>query len=152
CDRRILQLSWSGALWQESSVVLVSFRDVTTDRATEVELRKTKEFLERVIDSSADAIVAADMTGTITLFSRAAQRLYGFAAQEVLGVMNARDLYPPGGARAIGRLMKSEGHGGAGRLEGYRTEVLAKDGSTVPVLLSAALILENGRAVGSVGV
>src|SRR5439155_10849769 len=43
-------------------------------------------------------------------------------------------------------------YGGSGRLEGYRTDVLAKDGSTVPVLLSAALILQDGAPVGSVGI
>ncbi|MBK8252767.1 MAG: PAS domain S-box protein [Polyangiaceae bacterium] len=152
CDRRVLQVSFSGALWQESNVVLVSFRDVTADRGTAVELQKTKEFLERVIDSSADAIVAADNGGTITLFSRAAERLYGYRADEVIGIKNARDLYPEGIAHQVKKLMGSTEHGGAGRLEGYRTEVLGKDGKTVPVLLSAAMIVENGTAVGSVGV
>ncbi len=152
CDRRVLQVSFSGALWNESGLVLVSFRDVSGDRATAVELRKTKESLERVIDSSADAIVAADTAGTITLFNRAAQRLYGYSASEVVGVVNARELYPPGGARQIMRRMRSPEHGGAGRLEGFRTEVLSKDGSLVPVLASAALIFENGSMVGSVGV
>lgn len=152
CDLRVLQVSFSGALYHDTGVVLVSFRDVTADRATAVELRKTKEFLERVIDSSADAIVAADPRGTITLFSRAAERLYGYSAGEVVGVMNARALYPPGVARLVGRLIEAPELGGVGRLEGYRTEVLGKGGVTVPVLVSAALILENGAAVGSVGV
>ena len=152
CDRRVLQVSFSGALWHESGIVLVSFRDVTADRAMEAELRKTTEFLARVIDSSADAIVAADVSGRITLFSRAAERLYGYSQEEVVGRMNARDLYPDGGATTINRLMRSPELGGAGRLEGYRTEVCAKDGTHVPVLISAAEILEGGKRVGSVGV
>ncbi len=151
-DQQVLQVSFSGALWHDTGVVLVSFRDVTADRAIAAELRKTTEFLERVIDSSADAIVAADTKGTITLFSRAAERLYGYSADAVIGRTNALDLYPPGGARLINRLMKSPEHGGAGRLEGYRTDVLAKDGTHVPVLVSAARIMENGAHVGSVGV
>jgi PAS domain S-box-containing protein len=148
----VLQVSFSGALWNDTGVVIVSFRDVTADRAIAGELRKTTEFLERVIDSSADAIVAADTTGKITLFSRAAERLYGYSADQVVGRMNARELYPAGGARNISRLMKSPDHGGAGRLEGYRTDVLAKNGTLVPVLVSAARIVENGRHAGSVGV
>jgi PAS domain S-box-containing protein len=152
CDLRVLQVSFSGALWHDTGVVLVSFRDVTSDRATAVELRKTKDFLERVIDSSADAIVAADPRGTITLFSGAAERLYGYSAADVVGVMNARALYPPGGARLVKRLIEAPEFGGAGRLEGYRTEALGKGGVTVPVLVSAALIVENGVPVGSVGV
>ncbi|MFO0586854.1 MAG: PAS domain S-box protein [Polyangiaceae bacterium] len=151
-ERRILQLSFSGALWSDTGVVLVSFRDVTKDRAIAAELRKTTEFLERVIDSSADAIVAADTNGTITLFSRAAERLYGRTADDVIGKLSARDLYPPGGARLVLRLMQSGKHGGPGRLEGYRTDIIVADGSLVPVLVSAAQIMENGSFVGTVGV
>ena len=152
CERRVLQVSFSGALWADTNVVLVSFRDVTKDRAIAAQLRKTTEFLERVIDSSADAIVAADTRGTITLFSRAAERLYGRVADDVIGKSNARDLYPPGGARQILRLMIAGEHGGPGRIEGYRTDIVVADGSLVPVLVSAAQIMENGTLVGTVGV
>lgn len=152
CDMRVLQVSFSGALWHDTGVVLVSFRDVTDDREIAAELRKTKDFLERVIDSSADGIVAADPRGTVTLFSRSAERLYGYRASEVVGRVNARDLYPPGGARLVRRLIEAPEQGGAGRLEGFRTDVLAKGGAAVPVLVSAALIHEDGQVVGSVGV
>src|SRR6185295_12670678 len=43
-------------------------------------------------------------------------------------------------------------HGGPGRLEGYRADVVGKDGQSIPVLLSAALIFADGEPVGSVGV
>lgn len=151
-DRRILSVSFGSVLREESGAILVSFRDVTSDRAMEAELTKTKEFLERVIESSVDVIVSMDMAGTILLFNRAAERVTGYESREVVGRMNARDLYAPGQAARIMRLVQGHDHGGPGRLEGYRTEVVAKDGTVVPVLLSAALILENGEPVGSVGI
>ena len=52
---------------------ILSFRDVTAARALADELRKTKDFLERLIDSSVDAIIAADMTGKIILFNKGAE-------------------------------------------------------------------------------
>ena len=70
-----------------SGAILVSFRDVTADRATEAELIKTKEFLERVIESSVDAIISADLRGRIRIFNRAAERLTGYPASEVVGQM-----------------------------------------------------------------
>ncbi|WP_437295019.1 PAS domain S-box protein [Sorangium sp. So ce426] len=151
-ERLILSFSFSSVLREESGAVLVSFRDVTTERATEAELTKTKEFLERVIDSSVDAIVSANMEGVVLLFNRAAERIYGYDAKEVVGAMNARALYPDHNAEHIMRLIHAKEHGGPGRLEGYRTEVLARDGSRIPVHLSAALIFENGVPVGSVGI
>jgi PAS domain S-box-containing protein len=157
CERRILSFSFGsvhlgGATGEPGNAVLVSFRDVTTDRATEAELTKTKVFLERVIESSVDAIISADMNGLVLLFNRAAERCYGYEARDVVGKMNVRDLYPPGHAKQIMRLIHGKDFGGPGRLEGYRTEVMARGGVVVPVLLSAALILEEGAPVGSVGI
>jgi PAS domain S-box-containing protein len=125
---------------------------VTDDRATAVELIKTKEFLERVIASSVDAIISAGLRGQIRIFNRAAERLTGFAASEVVGRMNARDLYPPGTAQQMMRLIHDREHGGPGRLESHRTDLLGKDGAPVPVLVSAALIMDQGAPIGSVGV
>jgi signal transduction histidine kinase len=50
------------------------------------------------------------------------------------------------------RLIRSKEHGGPGRLESHTTEILARDGSRVPVSLSAALIMDRGVPIGSVGV
>src|ERR1700733_12298728 len=54
-ERRTLSVSFSSVLREDSGATLVSFRDVTADRATAAELIKTKDFLERVIESSVDA-------------------------------------------------------------------------------------------------
>ncbi|TKD07439.1 PAS domain S-box protein [Polyangium fumosum] len=151
CERRIISVSSSSVLREDGGAILVSLRDVTDDRAMAAELKKTKEFLERVIESSVDAIISADNEGVIRLFNRAAERIYGYRANEVIGAMNVRDLYAPNRASQIMRLIKSPEHGGPGRLEGYRTDALAKDGTLIPVLLSAALIVEDDRPDGSVG-
>jgi PAS domain S-box-containing protein len=92
------------------------------------------------------------MRGRVVLFNRAAERLTGYEAKDVVRKMNARDLYPPNVASQIMRRIYGREHGGAGRLESYRTDLLAKDGHIVPVLISAALIMEKGEPVGSVGV
>jgi len=147
-----LSVSLSSLLQDASGTILVSFRDVTRERDTATELIKTKEFLERVIESSVDAIISADLHGRVLLFNDAAEKCYGYAVKDVVGKMNVRHLYPEGTAEEIMRLIKSTERGGAGRLEGYRTEVLSQHGSRVPVRLSAALIVEHGRPVGSVGI
>ena len=152
CERRTISVSASSVLREDGGAILISLRDVTDDRATAAELRKTKEFLERVIDSSVDGIISADNQGIVRLFNRAAERIYGYAASDVIGTMNVRDLYPQGRASQVMRLILAKDHGGPGRLEGYKTEALAKDGTLIPVLLSAALIVEEGRPIGSVGI
>jgi len=146
----LLSVNTSSVL-REENAILFTFRDVTQERATEAELKHTKEFLERVIDSSVDAIVAADMAGTVLLFNRAAQRCYGYRAEDVVGKFNVAQLYPPGVAREVMRLIKSEMFGGVGKLEDYRCDMMGKGGEPVPVSLSAALIYDDGEPVASVG-
>jgi PAS domain S-box-containing protein len=146
----LLSVNTSSVL-REENAILFTFRDVTQERATEAELKQTKEFLERVIDSSVDAIVAADIRGRVLLFNRAAERCYGYSTEEVVGKIQVSNLYPPGVAREVMRLIKSEMFGGIGRLEDYRCDMLGKGGERVPVSLSAALIFDEGKPVASVG-
>jgi PAS domain S-box-containing protein len=147
---RIFSLTYSSVLHEEGAVLL-TLRDVTAEREGVHELAQTKEFLEQLIDSSVDAIVSADMSGRIILFNRAAERVYGLQSRNVLGTSVER-LYPPGMARKIMGLIRSDAHGGRGRLESYRTEFLTNAGEVIPISLSAALITRGDRPIGTVGI
>lgn len=151
-EKRTLNVSFSSVLREDSGAIVVSFRDVTTDRAIAAELTKTKEFLERVIESSADAIISVDMKGLVLLFNRAAERMYGYDAREVVGIIRNDVLFAEGQAEAVANLIRSKDYGGPGRLQGYRTEIISKDGVRIPVSLSAALIMDGSKPVGSVDI
>ena len=147
-DGRIIIVSVSfNQVLREEGAVLCTFRDVTQERAVEGELVKTKEFLQRVIDSSVDAIISADMKGRVVLFNRAAERIYGIRSEDAVG-RDVRTLYPEGGAQRIMRLIRE----GKGRVQGLRTEVLDETGGLVPVAFSGGLIYDRDEPVGSVGI
>lgn len=139
-----------------AQAVIVCFRDVTQARATQAELKKTKEFLERLIDQAADAIIAADMKGQVILFNRGAERICGYKAEQVMGHFNVRDLYPPGVAQELMKKIRSRDHGGRGKLEPTPAEIVTAGGEKVPVSMTAALITEDlggvEREVGTVGI
>jgi PAS domain S-box-containing protein len=149
---RTVSCSFS-ALLESEGAILVSFRDVTRDRETASELVKTKEFLESLINASVDAIIAADLRGNILLFNKGAERIYGYPQDEVVGKLHVTQLYPEGGAVEVMRLMKGPGHGGPGRLESIRFDAIDRDGSLVPITLSAAMITDDlGRPFATVGI
>jgi PAS domain S-box-containing protein len=135
-----------------SGAVILSFRDVTQQRALEIELRKTKEFLERLIDSTVDAIIAADMRGNVILFNQGAERLYGYSAEQVIGRIPVWELYDDGVPRQVMRMLRSTSYGGVGRLEQTRREIKARSGELVPVNMTASIIYEEGREVATVGI
>ena len=136
----------------DTGAVILTFRDVTAQRSLEGELRATKEFLERLIDSTVDAIVAADMRGNVILFNQGAERLYGYRADEVIGKLPVWELYDDGVPRQIMRMLRSTSHGGVGYLEQTRREIRAKGGALVPVNMTASIIYEAGREVATVGI
>jgi PAS domain S-box-containing protein len=142
----IVNVSFASVL-REDGAVLCSFRDVTRQREVEAELFKTKDFLQRVIDSSVDAIISADLHGSIILFNRAAERIYGRASSGVVG-SDVRTLYPDGTAERIMRLIRE----GGGRIEGVKIDVVDAEGQPVPVSFSGALIFEGDVPVGTVGI
>ncbi|HXS18477.1 MAG TPA: PAS domain S-box protein, partial [Polyangiaceae bacterium] len=81
--------------------VLATLRDVTAERGMARELSQTKEFLERVIESSVDGIVSADLRGNVLVFNRSACKLFGYEREDVVGNMRVDRLYPPGVAKEI---------------------------------------------------
>ncbi len=135
-----------------TGAVILAFRDVTAERALEHELRSTKEFLERLIDSTVDAIIAADMRGQIIIFNQGAERLFGYRARDVIGKLPVWDLYEEGGGKQIMRMLRSTSYGGVGRLESTRREVRIASGEIVPVSMTASTVYEGDREVASVGI
>lgn len=49
------------------------------------EVTQTKEYIEGIIENSADAIVTSDLNGIITSWNKGADKIYGFTKEEVLG-------------------------------------------------------------------
>jgi len=135
-----------------SGAVILTFRDVTSERALESELRSTKEFLERLIDSTVDAIIASDLRGSIILFNQGAERLFGYRSNEIIGKKPVWELYEHGVARQIMRMLRSTSYGGVGRLEQTRREVRTREGEIVPVSITASIIYEGDREVATVGI
>lgn len=147
----VLSVSTSSVLAEHGCAVL-SFRDVTEQRILEHELRKTKEFLERLIDSTVDGIIAADMEGNVILFNQGAARITGYSPEEVLGKLPVWRLYPSGDARMVMAQLRSGDHSGPGRLQQARRTILGKNGVEVPVSLTASIIYEDDREVATVGI
>jgi PAS domain S-box-containing protein len=122
------------------------------ERKAATALRKTKDFLESLIEASVDAIVAADLKGTIILYNKGAERIYGYMADEVVGKLHVGKLYPDGVAKEVMRRIRSPEHGGVGRLQNMHSAAVDKTGNVIPISLSAAMIYEHGEPSATVGI
>ena len=71
-------------------VLILQLISLMNDIRLNAEVTKTKNYLEDLIASSSDAIVSTDRAGHVTLFSRGAQEMLGYTADEIIGRPVAR--------------------------------------------------------------
>ncbi len=132
--------------------IVITIKDITRSRLMEADLRKTKEFLENIIESSGHAIVVADMKGVIILMNESARKLFGYAENIAVGKSIAEYHYTPGGARSVMKKLRSPDYGGVGRL--YSTEMIAINnlGEEIPIEMTASIIYEDGEEIASMAI
>jgi len=132
--------------------IMECVRDVTRVITLEKRSIHIRQFLDKVIQSSHNAIVVSDMKGHILLMNQAAENLFGYSMEEAIRTKNAKSCYPPGQAKEIMRRLKSEDFGGKGKLSAFRVEIINAKGETVPVEMTGAIIYEGEEEVATTGI
>jgi PAS domain S-box-containing protein len=123
-------------------VVLV-FRDVSLARRAFA----ASAHLAAIVESSDDPIISKDLNGIILSWNKAAERLYGYTAEEVLG-KPISILVPPDHPDEIPAILDRIGRGE--RIEHFETERVAKNGRRISVSLSISPIRDaSGRVVAA---
>jgi two-component system NtrC family sensor kinase len=140
------------------SRVIHVIRDITHRKRIEEKLRETNQelsisltFMRNLINSSVDAIIASDLTGRILVFNEAAQGITGYSEEEAFHQIDIRDIYTGDGAKDIMKKLRSNDLGGKGKLKSLECNLLHKDGSSIPISLSAAIVYEGNKEVSTCG-
>ncbi len=128
-------------------------RDITQRKRLEEKARTLKQdseatmsLLASLVDSSEDAIISKTPTGTITSWNRAAELMYGWKAEEIIGkpisVLMAPDRREEMDA-ILARIRGGE------RVEHYETVRMRKDGFLFDVSLTVSPIRDSaGKLIG----
>lgn len=116
-----------------------------------VSLERRSAFLENVISTCPEGIIANDTRGNIFLYNKSAEGIFGYTPEEVIGKLHASRLYPPGGAKEVRDYIYSPQFGPHGRLVDFETEILRKSGRKAPIRLCCSVLRENGKEIGYIG-
>jgi PAS domain S-box-containing protein len=104
-------------------------------------------WLAAIIESADDAIITKTLQGVITSWNRGAERMFGYAAAEVIGqpvTILIPDDHIDEEPAIIARLRKGE------RIEHYETVRLHKDGTLVDISLTVSPIRDaNNKVIGA---
>jgi len=126
--------------------------DLTRRKLMEKELQEAYDFMNQIIRSSPNSIMATDLAGNIMIWNRAAEETLGYSANEVIGKMNIRKIYPEGMARKVMQMLRSKEYGPENRLRSYPMVYVRRDGEVVEGTLSAAMVYDTkGNEIASVG-
>jgi two-component system NtrC family sensor kinase len=126
--------------------------DITQRKLMERQLKEAHDFINKIIQSSPNAITATDMKGNILIWNPAAEETIGYKAADVIGKMNIQKIYPDEIARKVMQMLRKPEHGGLGRLNAYPMVYVRQDGTVVEGNLSAAIIYDSsGKEIATVG-
>lgn len=119
---------------------LTVMRDVTQSE----EAHAHRNLLAAIVDSSYDAIISKDLTGTITSWNRAAERVFGYKADEAIG-RNIRLLVPPDRQHEEDSILQQLATGQ--RVEQLETVRRRKDGGLVHVSLTISPVMNASEQI-----
>jgi len=121
-------------------------RDIS-DRKRHERAERDQLFLSSIVSSADDAIIGKDMNGIVTSWNPAAEKLFGYTAEEMIG-QSISILIPDGHGdeekQILSRIRRGE------RVEHFESQRRRKDGVIIDVSLTISPIKDRiGRIVGA---
>ncbi|MCA1449894.1 PAS domain S-box protein [Ensifer sp. IC3342] len=108
---------------------------------------RDSQYLAAIVESSDDAIISKDLNGIISSWNNGAERLFGYAADEVIG-KPVTILIPPGHEDEEPHILDRIRNGV--RIDHYETKRRRKDGSLVDISLTVSPVRDaTGRIIGA---
>ena len=112
------------------------------------EVIRKSNFQAKLIKSAHDGIIATDDQWKTVIFNPAAEEIFGYSAEEVVGTKDAREYLP----RWVQETLNRTGlHGDADETYPWtETEIKASNGAAIPVRFSGTVLREKRKMMGTV--
>jgi PAS domain S-box-containing protein len=140
-DGHAVTLSWTGAWSQAEERHYFIGRDISEQKRLETAERAAKETLTAVINASPVAIICLAPDKTVMVWSRAAEKIFGYTSEETVG--HPAKLVPPGDEAEFDALFARALAGET--LRDVRVKRRRKDGSLADISFDAAAMFNNDK-------
>jgi len=150
-DERIINYKVAPLRDKNKQIIGVSVfsHDVTDHIKRKIELKRYEQYFENILNDAADAIIVLNENDRIVMWNKAAEAIYGWRAEEVVG--KSISLIVPDDQRSqeeierINQIVKQEGF-----VRNFRTNRLTRDGRRIIIEVTrTAIINDKGTFIGS---
>jgi PAS domain S-box-containing protein len=128
---------------EDGPLVIAAVRDLTGRKTTEAAHQRSEQ-LAAIVEHSDDAIIGKTLHGIITSWNPAAERMYGYSAQEITG-KSIDLLSPPGQAGEMHAILARLRAGQP--VERFEANRVRRDGSAITVSLTVSPIHDRDGAI-----
>lgn len=148
--RRVTVKSHIPASEGSTSPMIVGLVDVTEQARVEVDLRAAKELAESLINTANVMVVGLDLSGKVTIFNSAAERISGYTRAEMIG----RDWFeavvqPDDYAKVRKKFEEFTRHGDT---DPFENRLLTRFGTERYISWQNSQIITDGRFAGTLSV
>jgi two-component system, sensor histidine kinase and response regulator len=81
----VAEVTFTSCNFKGEHVLQVTTRDISEMKKIENSLRESEETFHAITESASDAIILINSTGVITFWNSAAQKIFNYSSQEILG-------------------------------------------------------------------
>lgn len=146
-DGTVLPVLLNATAVKDDQGNFIKSRSTVYDITEQKKAEEQEHLLSSIVQASDDAIIAKDPDGVILSWNRGAERIYGYAAEEVVG-RGVSMLVPPENRDDLPGILATIRRGE--RIEHFVTKRLRKDGERIFVSLSVSPIKDAvGNIVGA---
>jgi len=144
-----LDFRFDGGRNDEIGELQDSFNAMTaTIQDSRDELRDAKEYLEGMVEHTADIIITVNSEGLIETFNRGAELSLGYSREEVIGEPIVSLFVDPRERHAAAAYLETTAD-----VKNYETRLRAKDGQIKTILLTLSRLHDAaGKPIGTIGI
>ena len=126
------------------------YTDISEHKRITEELRQVSEFSRGIVENMGEGVVVQDADGFFTFLNPATAVMLGYGLEELIG-QHWRDYVPPDQQPIV---QAADERRKRGKADQYEVELQRRDGTRVPVLISASPLFdrESGHFEGTVAV
>ncbi len=163
-------IAWACAQTLLIVLCVLHFLSASRRNVAEQRVQQLAQMQRSILDSAGPMILATDLDGNLQIFNPAAERMLGYRVNEVLGLLRAQELFPPGELERIGQVLVSrlerapeasvDGVSSelkhyaryvtsfpVSRVRGFEIQFRRKDGSSFPAMVYLSAVRDSGGAL-----